>query len=181
MLSVFPQLKKQPIPLFLPILGIFVFLNIDIETLDPKEPIVEQLYQVVENDLKKHPSYKNENKFILGYLDHLQGRYKKAHEHFETVSKDHALYATSLYYDSITLRSIALNESREDQEKLCQQSMESLEKVNELAPRLLHTAPTQRTYTFHILLFRCVGPKGTLDHPGRTMVSKHPQILIHMD
>lgn len=107
----------------------------DLETLDPKEPLIEQLEKVVEKDMKTHPEYMAENHFILGYLDQLQDRDQKAHEHFAQIAKTHPLYGTMLFFDAISLRKLGQKSSDPaTQEKFCKDSIDTLERVSDLAP-----------------------------------------------
>jgi TolA-binding protein len=155
--------EKTPTTPLLTYTGNLRVLNIDIETLDAKEPIVEQLYSAIENDLKKRPEYKSENEFILGFLDQLQGRYKKAHDHFEKVEANHPLYATSLFYDGMTLRNMGLKESGDDQEKLCKSSMNAFEKVSELAPAYFTLRQPKEVMLSTFCYFNALVQKGPLN------------------
>ncbi|MEZ4845778.1 MAG: hypothetical protein R2877_02075 [Bdellovibrionota bacterium] len=155
--------EKSPITPLLTYSGNLRVLNIDIETLDPKEPIVEQLYDTIEKDLKKNPTYKNDNHFILGFLNQLQGEYQKSHQHFEQVEPNHPLYSTSLYYDAISLRNIGLKQSRNEKEKLCKDSMEALEKVNELAPDYFTQRQPKELMISTFCYFEAQVEKGLLD------------------
>jgi len=109
-------------------------LNIDLETLDQKEPLIDQLFKTLEKDLKTHPEHASENHFILGYLEQLQDRDEKAHDHFALINENHPLYGTMLFYDAISLRKQGQKAGKDEQEKKCKSSINMLERVNELAP-----------------------------------------------
>lgn len=115
-------------------------LNIDLETLDAKEPIISQLIQSVEDDLEKHPKYSEENNFVLGYLSQLQDKDERAHRYFQEISEDHPLYSTMLFFDGRVLRKIGeKSSSKSAQKKNCKQSMDSFSKVNDLSPNYFRT------------------------------------------
>src|SRR5262249_5241331 len=110
-------------------------LNIDIETLDPKEPVVSQLYREIEKDLKQNPKYKNEDHFVLGYLLQIQDQDEDAHAHFQEISQDSPLYGTALFFDGISLRKMGENSKNDsNQEKYCKESMDHFDKINDLTP-----------------------------------------------
>lgn len=137
-------------------------LNIDIETLDAKEPATQQLYHAVEADLKKHPEYINENHFVLGYLNQLQDKDADAHEHFQTINKDSPLYGTALFYDGISLRKLGLK-NKDTQEKNCKASMDDLDKVNELAPTYFSSKQPKELMNSTFCYFDALIQKGKLE------------------
>jgi TolA-binding protein len=138
-------------------------LNIDLETLDPKEPLVDQLYKTIEKDLKKHPAHLSENHFVLGYLNQLQDKDDAAHDHFQLIAKENPLYGTSLFFDGISLRKIGLKSAaREDQEKNCKNSMDTLDKVNELAPSYFANKEPNEMTSSTYCYFDAVVQKGVL-------------------
>lgn len=139
-------------------------LNIDLETLDAKEPATAQLYHAVEKDLKVHPAYNNENHFILGYLSQLQDQDDDAHIHFQAISKDSPLYGTTLYFDGISLRKLGIkNAGKPEQEKNCKDSMDALDKVNELAPTYFSIRQPKELMQATFCYFDALVQKGKLD------------------
>ncbi len=137
-------------------------LNIDLETLTAKEPMIEQLSKIIEKDLKAHPEYVNENHFILGYLDQLQNNDQSAHEHFLKVSETNPLYGSMLFFDGISLRKLGLKENNDSQEKLCKSSTDTLERVKELAPSYFANKQSKEMMLSTVCYFNAVVAQGTL-------------------
>ena len=137
-LSIFPKSlcaseKISTVPL-LNYTGDLRVLNVDLESLDSKEPIIPELFQTVKKDLKQHPAYASQNNFVLGYLSQLQDKDEEAHKYFQEIQSDDPMYGTTLYFDGISLRKIGEAANPKDKEKNCKNSIDELNKVSDLTP-----------------------------------------------
>lgn len=160
--TIFAAEKASTTPL-LSYSGNLRVLNIDLETLNAKEPVVDILLEVVEKDLKTHPEYTSENHFVLGYLNQLQDKDEIAHDHFQQVSNTNPLYGSMLFFDGISLRKLGQKaSSNEAMEKLCKSSIDILDRVNELAPSYFANKQTKEMVLSTGCYFNALVTKGVM-------------------
>jgi tetratricopeptide (TPR) repeat protein len=139
-------------------------LTVDLETLDSTDSIIPTLLDAIDQDFKKNPSYVNENHFSKGQLLLTQGKYEKAHAAFQGVSKEHALYGTTLFFDGITLQKMGTTtKSLADQEKYCKESIDALEKVNELSPAYFQVRQAKEIMRSTFCYFEAIVKKGRMN------------------
>lgn len=158
------QAADKPVVPFLNYSGDLRVLNVDIETLDPKEPIIGPLFNAVKQDLKDHPSYATQNYLVLGYLSQLQESNENAHEYFQKIPETDPLYGTMLFFDGVTLRKIGEQTTAKDiKEKSCKASMDALGKVNDLAPSYFSSKQPKELLQSTFCYFEAIVEKNKLD------------------
>lgn len=154
----------KPVVPFLNYSGDLRVLNVDIETLDPKEPIIPQLFQAVKSDLKDHPKYASQNYLVLGYLSQLQESNEDAHEYFQKIPESDPLFGTMLFFDGTTLRKIGEQTTdKEKKEKNCKASMEALERVKDIAPSYFSLKQPKELTQSTFCYFEAIVQKNKMD------------------